>query len=388
MTFSWSMVSGPGTVTIANPAALITTATFSVPGTYVLRLNASDGTLSASDLMSVNVVGNQPPTVSAGPDRTIVLPNAASLTGSASDDGLPNPPGAMTFSWSMVSGPGTVTIANPAALTTTATFSVTGTYVLQLTASDGTLSATDLMSVTVNPPPPPGSGLSRADHLNTKIQLNTNLDGTTSSFTPQSNSLLVVVVDVIGNTNARDFTVSLSGGGLTFTERVTASSRSWSYFNRTSIFTAPVSTAAPMTITVNGSTTASPTDHIASVQAFSFTGYNSSSATGATASDNSLVDGQNPMTLSVSPASSSVVVASRSWTTNGSTDTNATPDTSGGWTEVYDTLQLGIFGGYSCVETQVRTGSTSTDVRWDDVNTGTEGYFTGNALAVEIKAAP
>jgi hypothetical protein len=82
------------------------------------------------------------------------------------------------------------------------------------------------------------------------------------------------------------------------------------------------------------------------------------------------------------------VVASRSWTTNGSTDTNATPDTSGGWTEVYDTLQLGIFGGYSCVETQIRTGSTSTDVRWDDVNTGTEGYFTGNALAVEIKAAP
>jgi hypothetical protein len=38
---NWSMVSGPGTVTFANPAALSTTATFSIPGTYVLRLTVT-----------------------------------------------------------------------------------------------------------------------------------------------------------------------------------------------------------------------------------------------------------------------------------------------------------------------------------------------------------
>src|SRR5205823_14797275 len=43
---------------------------------------------------------NQPPAVNAGPDRTIDLPNAASLTGSARDDGLPSPPSAMTTTWS------------------------------------------------------------------------------------------------------------------------------------------------------------------------------------------------------------------------------------------------------------------------------------------------
>ena len=34
---------GPGTVTFADPKALITTATFSAPGTYVLKLTADNG---------------------------------------------------------------------------------------------------------------------------------------------------------------------------------------------------------------------------------------------------------------------------------------------------------------------------------------------------------
>jgi uncharacterized protein YjiK len=40
---------------------------------------------------------NQPPIVNAGPDQTVTLPNNATLDGTVSDDGLPNPPGrAMT----------------------------------------------------------------------------------------------------------------------------------------------------------------------------------------------------------------------------------------------------------------------------------------------------
>jgi hypothetical protein len=38
---------------------------------------------------------NQPPMVNAGPDQTVILPNAATLSGTASDDGLPNPPGTL-----------------------------------------------------------------------------------------------------------------------------------------------------------------------------------------------------------------------------------------------------------------------------------------------------
>ncbi len=63
--------------------------------------------------MNPAVPVNQPPVVNAGPDQTVNLPAAANLAGAATDDGLPNPPAAFTTTWSVVSGPGTVTFANP-----------------------------------------------------------------------------------------------------------------------------------------------------------------------------------------------------------------------------------------------------------------------------------
>jgi hypothetical protein len=88
--------------------------------------------------------------VNAGSNQTITLPAAANLNGTVTDDGLPNPPGAVTVTWSKTSGPGTVTFANPAAKVTTATFSAAGTYVLKLTASDSALTASANTTVTVN----------------------------------------------------------------------------------------------------------------------------------------------------------------------------------------------------------------------------------------------
>ena len=153
LTLGWTRVSGPGTVIFSAPAAAVTTASFSAAGTYVLRLTASDSVLSASDDVTVIVnaaATNAAPTVSAGPDRTITLPSIASLQGSASDDGRPSPPGALTLGWTRVSGPGTVIFSAPAAAVTTASFSAVGTYVLRLTASDSVLSASDTVTVTVN----------------------------------------------------------------------------------------------------------------------------------------------------------------------------------------------------------------------------------------------
>ncbi len=92
---------------------------------------------------------NQAPTVGAGPDRSVTLPGGASLDGTVADDGLPNPPGAVTTAWSKVSGPGAVAFADAAAVDTTATFSQPGTYVLRLTANDGALSASDEVQVVV-----------------------------------------------------------------------------------------------------------------------------------------------------------------------------------------------------------------------------------------------
>src|SRR5205085_5158411 len=66
---------------------------------------------------------NQTPVVNAGPDQTVPVRSAA-LSGSATDDGLPNPPGKLTYTWTKVSGPGTVTFSNAKGANTTITFSV------------------------------------------------------------------------------------------------------------------------------------------------------------------------------------------------------------------------------------------------------------------------
>jgi hypothetical protein len=154
LTLSWTRVSGTGTVTFSAPSAATTNAIFSTAGTYVLRLTASDGALSAMDDVTVTVAppANTAPMVAAGADRSITLPNTTTFTATVSDDGLPTPPGALTLSWTRVSGTGTVTFSAPSAATTNASFSTAGTYVLRLTASDGALSAMDDVTVTVAPP--------------------------------------------------------------------------------------------------------------------------------------------------------------------------------------------------------------------------------------------
>jgi hypothetical protein len=63
-------------------------------------------------------------------ERVAVVP----LEGTATDDGKPK---ALTTTWSLVSGPGSIEIADPSSLKTTATFRVPGQYTLQLSADDG-----------------------------------------------------------------------------------------------------------------------------------------------------------------------------------------------------------------------------------------------------------
>jgi hypothetical protein len=152
LTTTWTLESGPAAVTFANANAVDTQASFASSGTYVLRLSADDGALAASDLVTVTVLplsDNHAPVVNAGPDQTITLPASAALDGTVADDGLPIPPGALTVGWSVESGPGAVTFASPNAVDTQASFAAGGTYVLRLTASDGALSASDRVTITV-----------------------------------------------------------------------------------------------------------------------------------------------------------------------------------------------------------------------------------------------
>jgi hypothetical protein len=97
-------------------------------------------------------LANQAPSVDAGPDQTITWPDSATLDGTVTDDGLPSPPGALTTTWSMVSGSGMVTFTDAFTVDTVAGFSQVGTYVLRLTAGDGEFIASDEVTIVVIEP--------------------------------------------------------------------------------------------------------------------------------------------------------------------------------------------------------------------------------------------
>jgi RHS repeat-associated protein len=159
-TFSWFVESGPAAVAF-NPAsgtitngAVISSATFSSTGTYVLRVTVSDSLLTDSDTITVTVRPgtNSPPVVYAGADLIAALPNPAILHTEAVDDGLES--GLLQVSWSQVSGPGMAYFSTLNGQYR-ATFNAPGEYVLRLTASDGTLSAHDDVVVTAYESPEP-----------------------------------------------------------------------------------------------------------------------------------------------------------------------------------------------------------------------------------------
>lgn len=111
----------------------------------------NDGMMFEISVSGGGTPANTPPTVNAGPDQAVTLPSSATLQGTVSDDGLPDPPGATTSAWSKVSGPGTVVFANASSASTSATFSTDGTYVLRLTADDSAAQTSDQTTVTVLP---------------------------------------------------------------------------------------------------------------------------------------------------------------------------------------------------------------------------------------------
>ena len=96
-------------------------------------------------------VANHAPVVNAGPDQTVKLPAQATMQGSVTDDGLPDPPATVTSTWSQISGPGTAAFTDPGSPTTTVSFDTAGTYVLRLNGDDSALQSSDDVTVTVLP---------------------------------------------------------------------------------------------------------------------------------------------------------------------------------------------------------------------------------------------
>jgi gliding motility-associated-like protein len=116
-------------------------------GNHALTAKATDnlGATSTSAIVNVSVVNPVGPTVDAGEDQFLTLPdNSATLTSSV----VSTSP--VEYSWTQVEGPSTVTMSSPTNEQLILGDLIEGTYVFRILVTDGNgLTATDEISVTV-----------------------------------------------------------------------------------------------------------------------------------------------------------------------------------------------------------------------------------------------
>jgi hypothetical protein len=123
-------------------------------GQFSVRANAFGAKYEAYPFggFMLEEAGNIAPTVHAGEDMTIHSPRAyVTLSGTVTDDG--QGPGVLESTWSQVSGPAAVEFVSDVHQPQVRVhFPAEGSYQLRLWATDGELSASDDVIVTVNPP--------------------------------------------------------------------------------------------------------------------------------------------------------------------------------------------------------------------------------------------
>ncbi|QRK11910.1 myxosortase-dependent M36 family metallopeptidase [Archangium violaceum] len=155
LSYSWTQVSGPA-VTLSGADTLepsFTAPTVTSDSDVVLKLTVSDGSTTASDTVTVHVKNvNHAPTVNAGLDGAVKSGESFTLSGSASDtDG-----DTLSAYWVQVSGtPVALSGANTLQATFTAPQTASGeTLTFVLLVSDGSVTTSDLVDVTVTPADP------------------------------------------------------------------------------------------------------------------------------------------------------------------------------------------------------------------------------------------
>ena len=114
-------------------------------GTYTSYTNYNTNVVALVPTVSVPVISIATPvnnsTIVSGTNTNLHLSAVVTETGFA---------GSLAVQWSSVSGPANAVFANATSADTTVQFPLTGTYVLQISSSDGTLATTAQLTVTVN----------------------------------------------------------------------------------------------------------------------------------------------------------------------------------------------------------------------------------------------
>ncbi|MCY4491406.1 MAG: PKD domain-containing protein, partial [Thaumarchaeota archaeon] len=184
------------------------------PATLTITLTVSGGGRSAADTVIITV--SDTPTANAGSNQNVNRGAIVTLDGTGSTD--PNGD-TLNYSWLHTSGP-SVSLSSATVAQPTFTPTSLGTIVFTLTVSDGTLSDTDTVSITIlNQPPTANAGPDKTFAPKSTVTLNgsgTDPDNDPLTYTwSQDSGTPVIITDA---TSARTtFTAPADPTELVFT---------------------------------------------------------------------------------------------------------------------------------------------------------------------------
>jgi hypothetical protein len=193
VSYAWTQVSGPSTATIGTANSAATIVGSLVTGIYRFKLTVTDNsgvTASATVQVTVDaaIVTPGAPSANAGSDQTITLPtNSVTLTGSGSESNGT----IVSYAWTQLNGPATSIISSPGNASTAVSGLIRGVYRFQLTVTDNSgVTASDVVTVTVNPTPVVTGPLSANAGPNQTITLPAN-SVTLNGYGTETNGTIV-----------------------------------------------------------------------------------------------------------------------------------------------------------------------------------------------------
>jgi hypothetical protein len=173
LNFQWTLLPPIGsTATLSSGTTATPAFTPDVRGRYEARLVVDDGRLASAVDAVVVTVGSMPPVANAGLDAQARVAQATRLNGSDSRDADGD---ALSFRWRLSTRPAgsTSALTDAEGATPTLIPDVAGSYVAELTVSDGTSSSIDTVTVTaVNTAPVANAGPDQTANVGATVALN------------------------------------------------------------------------------------------------------------------------------------------------------------------------------------------------------------------------